>query len=1032
MDLTNIVDSIGLSSSFPIVPDGHTVLTTPYGETKFQFGSYRGLYRANWVEITHPNGEKERVEYSEIAGNGIPNSEPLAIVPKGVPVRNYILFGRNTYFWDRKAYAEGYSKGDYSGARVYHWAHGLDYTTASPILESFKPPLEHRIWFNYDGQVNASFAGTSDRPTKIARTIEDGTTQLYQFEYNSVGNATKAIDPLGREISIRYGPNDVDLVEVRQTRAGQNELLARATYNAQHLPLTLTDAAGQTTRLGYNARGQILAATNALGHVTTFAYDPGGYLLAVDGPLPGTNDTSRFTYDSVGHLRTATDVDGYTLTFDYDGLERLTRVTYPDTTYESITYNRLDPELFRDRAGRETRLSYDSLRQLAAVQDPLGRVTRYNWCGCGGLDSVIDPLGRMTSWVRDLQGRVKAKVYPDGSQTRYTYDTSTGWLRSVRDARNQVTMFDYNLDGTMRQKSYLNALVATPSVKFTYDSNYGRVTTMEDGTELTTYAYNPIPGVPAPGAGRLASIDGPFANDTITFSYDELGREARRSVNGLGVKRTWDAAGRLTQVTNGLGTFVYTWDGDTARPSTVSYPNGQRTDYAFFGGTQDRLLESITHRLPNNSVLSEFTYGYNGVPQINTWNQLQGGVLKTWAPAYDDADRLLGVTESLSVGVPHSYTYDYDASDNRTTDQTDLNRAEFSYNVLNQLITASNSPAATVAFTWDAANRLVVITNGTHRTEFTYDGIGRRVRIVETENGSITSDRRYLWCGADLCEERDSSGATVLKRYFHRGLRAENGADLPVGNYFFTRDHVRSIREMTDSAGTLRAQYAYSPFGIRQSLGGDLNADFGFTGHYQHPASGLSLAFYRAYSSDLGRWLSRDPLGEKGGLNLYHYARNDPLNVIDLYGLDGVGWGVGLSGELSFVQPLTSGGGGAVGVNLQYLSEGPDEGPGLFTYTPGKDGTVGVNIGVSLQFNVTWGNGGWTGLFENLALGVNKFGAGYFQSPCADKTGEGWQGVSVGVGVGPSPVTAAEYTTDYSRVPILQSVANLFGGPLWY
>src|SRR5262249_45760795 len=146
-----------------------------------------------------------------------------------------------------------------------------------------------------------------------------------------------------------------------------------------------------------------------------------------------------------------------------------------------------------------------------------------------------------------------------------------------------------------------------------------------------------------------------------------------------------------------------------------------------------------------------------------------------------------------------------------------------------------------------------------------------------------------------------------------------------------------------------RAQYAYSPFGIRQSLGGDLNADFGFTGHYQHPASGLSLAFYRAYSSGLGRWLSRDPLGEKGGLNLYHYVRNDPLNVIDLYGLDGVGWGFGLSGELSFVQPFTSGGGGAVGVNLQYLSEGPDEGPGLFTYTPGKDGTVGVNIGVSLQ-----------------------------------------------------------------------------------
>ena len=187
-----ITDAIGLTSTFrydydPGLPDlGMTNLITAYGTTTFKRGIYNGLWRANWVEITYPNGEKERVEYSEIAGNGVPSSEPLAIVPKGVPVRNYILYGRNTYYWDRKAYAQGYSPGDYSGARVYHWAHEADYTTASPILESFKAPLQHRIWFDYDGQINASFAGTSDQPTSIARTLEDGTTQISRYEYNSV------------------------------------------------------------------------------------------------------------------------------------------------------------------------------------------------------------------------------------------------------------------------------------------------------------------------------------------------------------------------------------------------------------------------------------------------------------------------------------------------------------------------------------------------------------------------------------------------------------------------------------------------------------------------------------------------------------------------------------------------------------------------------------------------------------------------------------------------------------------------------
>jgi len=270
--LNSITDSIGLTSSFrydynPGQADlGMTNLITPYGTTTFLRGSFNGIYRANWVEITYPNGEKERVEYSEKTPAKIFSSEPLSIVPKGVPVRNFILWARNTYHWDRKAYAEGYAPDDYTKARIYHWTHGLDYNTASGILESFKAPLEHRIWFNYNGQVNPTFVGSSDQPTKIARTVEDGTTQLYQFEYNSRNKPTKAIDPLGREITFIYDTNDVDLTEVRQTRAGQNELLFSATYNAQHQPRRISDAARQTTSFGYNTRGQVLAMTNALGH----------------------------------------------------------------------------------------------------------------------------------------------------------------------------------------------------------------------------------------------------------------------------------------------------------------------------------------------------------------------------------------------------------------------------------------------------------------------------------------------------------------------------------------------------------------------------------------------------------------------------------------------------------------------------------------------------------------------------------------------------------------------------------------------
>jgi RHS repeat-associated protein len=76
---------------------------------------------------------------------------------------------------------------------------------------------------------------------------------------------------------------------------------------------------------------------------------------------------------------------------------------------------------------------------------------------------------------------------------------------------------------------------------------------------------------------------------------------------------------------------------------------------------------------------------------------------------------------------------------------------------------------------------------------------------------------------------------------------------------------------------------------IGQTKAGASNAnsvypDFAFTGHYYHARSGLYLAPYRPFSPTIGRWLSRDPIGENGGLNLYQYVRNSPVKLIDPFG----------------------------------------------------------------------------------------------------------------------------------------------------
>jgi RHS repeat-associated protein len=854
--LIKITDVIGITSEFAYeAGDFIRTLTTPYGATTFAKGE-QGATR--FLEATDPLGDKERVEFRQDAP-GIPSTE--AAVPSGMPTYNVFLHARNTFYWDKKAWRD--FPGDYTKAKIFHWLHDIDTNRASRVLESIKEPLENRVWYYYPGQSTAGFVGgtTLAQPSKIGRVLDDGSTQLYQFEYNRRGGkVTRAIDPSGRELSYNYSFNGIDLLEVAQTRRPNPELLASFTYNRQHLPLSWTNAAGQTTAFTYNSFGQLLTSTNPRNETRTFTYDDNGYLLSVEGPVPGSPVT--FTYDGFGRRQTTTDSEDYTLTFDYDALDRLTQVTYPDGTFQRIVYNRLDPEQVIDRLGRVTRRTYNALRQLVSIQDPLQRTTRLEWCGCGSRARIIDPLNRTTTWNYDVQGRVTSKVFPDGSQIMYTYENTTSRLQEIFDAKGQTTQYQYYGDNNLRQISYAGGPVSTPSVTFTYDPNYNRILTMEDGTGRTTYTYNPITKSPGLGAGRLASETGPLPNSTITYEYDELGRVVRRAVNGVAQSTAYDALGRVTQVTNPLGTFAHSYVNRTNRLSAINYPNGQRTTFNYYDNLGDQRLQEMQHLNPASAILSKFNYVYDAEGRISSWTRQADAQAPTvYMFDYDDADQLL---DAIPQGIgANQYIYGYDNDDVTTA----------SYNNLNQLV-SQQVP------TLPDPDPII------HRSEVTYDGLGRRVRLVGRENGTLVSDKRFLWCGLELCEERDASGATVIKRFYQQGVQF-NG-----NNYFYTRDHLGSLREMTDTTGAIRARYDYDPYGRRAKVSGDLDADLGFTSHYFHPASGLHFPPYRGYDANLGRWTSRDPIGERGGLNLYAYVGNNPVNLVDPTGLLGGSFGL--------------------------------------------------------------------------------------------------------------------------------------------
>lgn len=125
-----------------------------------------------------------------------------------------------------------------------------------------------------------------------------------------------------------------------------------------------------------------------------------------------------------------------------------------------------------------------------------------------------------------------------------------------------------------------------------------------------------------------------------------------------------------------------------------------------------------------------------------------------------------------------------------------------------------------------------------------------------------------------------------MKRFFAEGEQRRHAKTQEMESFYYTRDHLGSIRELTDANGNLRARYDYDVWGNSVVLEGDTSLDFGYTGHYFHAPSGLNLTLYRAYNPTLGRWLSRDPIAENGGLNLYQYTFSNPVNFVDPLGLD--------------------------------------------------------------------------------------------------------------------------------------------------
>ncbi len=367
----------------------------------------------------------------------------------------------------------------------------------------------------------------------------------------------------------------------------------------------------------------------------------------------------------------------------------------------------------------------------------------------------------------------------------------------------------------------------------------------------------------------------------------------------------WDALGRLTAASNDLGTFGYGYEGRSGRLQqadaalTGATAAGQRTLFTYGPAAEARRLTGILHRVGYFVVEagsgqvnvdyvthSEHHYGYDTQGRLSSW---QKGA-STWALTHDPNDQLTGVEGD------GSFAYTYDLAGNRLASTAAGVAREWTANALNQLTGETNGPGYTYdldgnllsngtrTYAWDAENRLVGISGAFGTVAWEYDAFSRRVKQHDTPPAQAEKVRDLIWDGLSLIESRDTSGE-VRKYYGHGEEREVPGSD--VQRLRYTTDHLGSIRELVDGAGTVLARYDYTPYGERTKRPGDLDCDFGYTGHYTHEASGIILAPYRGYDPTVGRWLSRDPIEEDGGINLYGYVGNRLFSTTDPLGLAG-------------------------------------------------------------------------------------------------------------------------------------------------
>jgi len=727
------------------------------------------------------------------------------------------------------------------------------------------------------------------------------------YSYDEHGNVNKIL--WGDNFSTYYDWSDLDLLRIRDDKG----LLWEYSYEnpgLPHSPTSAIDALGNEWLYSYNSYGQVTKIIPPLPQgETTLVYDEDplsssfGYLKeAKDG---AGRVTKFLKYSPLGDLLEWSTSPNATRTniwkASYDSGRRLTSVTYPD--------------------GKTRTFEYQG-RFLREVKDELNAITRYTFCpNCGGLDEVTGPLshklkftrdadrdiigftdarGHTTAYERTESGKVVKETLPDGRTTQYQWgsyreEPDISWIPGTIERRDEYR----NSTG----KAY--AIVQTGGTwgidkRMTYNSDGTLATSRVFDDANHTYEYD---------------LNRRLISDTFV-TYDPKARVQRTSrveyqYNGDGSEKTirwlqegalvmewaftYDGTGSMTSVSNSKGeTTTLVYDGE-GKLTEELFSNGTKSLYAY---DQGRGWVTGIEYLNGSTLLSGFAIKRDAGGKIT--EVVEGPVAATTTYTYDELYRL--VSENGPAG---SFSYAYDLAGNITSMSgvgnmtydagnkiASIPGGAVSYDAAGRVTSIRGTGVTGVDLQWHANGTLLEQATPGGRIRHDYDADDKRSRSqVLNPGGTLTQVRIGVYAGERLIGEVVDGFPEIAYTWSDIGLISQHRL-LEGESFWYVFGPQQETRTLTSSTGAIVASYRYSAYGGELAASGFIYNPFRYAGRvgcYREGDAKLLLCRHRWYSPEIGRWLTRDPIGSQGGENQYAYVSGDPVDQVDPSGQYGTG-----------------------------------------------------------------------------------------------------------------------------------------------